>query len=106
MNSAAATIPRFIHDLLHCDALLQGVIATVLGLGTLNRVLYRLALVPLKDYVFFLAQAQNIGYILIYYALLAIRFRSADNCLLQWSPQHAACASVKEQLAQTNGTKP
>lgn len=47
----------------------------MLGLGTLNRVLYRLALVPLKDYVFFLAQAQNIGYILIYYALLALRFR-------------------------------
>eukprot|EP00878_Enallax_costatus_P034269 GHUV01037988.1.p2 GENE.GHUV01037988.1~~GHUV01037988.1.p2 ORF type:complete len:191 (+),score=11.20 GHUV01037988.1:443-1015(+) len=53
----------------------QGIIGAVLGLGTLNRVLYRLALVPLKDYVFFLAQAQNIGYILIYYTLLTIRFR-------------------------------
>lgn len=53
----------------------QGIIAAVLGLGTLNRVLYRLALVPLRDYVFFLAQAQNIGYIVIYYFLLWIRYR-------------------------------
>jgi hypothetical protein len=47
----------------------------VLGLGTLNRVLYRLALVPLKDYVFFLAQAQNVGYIIIYYTLLFMRYQ-------------------------------
>eukprot|EP00775_Hariotina_reticulata_P004889 gene4889-5134_t len=40
--------------------MLRGIITAVLGLGTLNRVLYRLALVPLKDYVFFLAQAQNV----------------------------------------------
>jgi hypothetical protein len=54
---------------------LQGTIAAVIGLGALNRVLYRLALVPLRDYVFFLAQAQNIGYIVIYYFLLWIRYR-------------------------------
>lgn len=52
-----------------------GIVAAVIGLGTLNRVLYRLALVPLRDYVFFLAQAQNIGYIVIYYALLWLRYR-------------------------------
>ncbi|WIA35800.1 hypothetical protein OEZ86_004189 [Tetradesmus obliquus] len=52
-----------------------GLVAAVLGLGTLNRVLYRLALVPLRDYVFFLAQAQNIGYLVIYFSLLALRFR-------------------------------
>lgn len=54
---------------------LQGTIAAVIGLGALNRVLYRLALVPLRDYVFFLAQAQNIGYIVIYYFLLWVRYR-------------------------------
>lgn len=47
----------------------------MIGLGALNRVLYRLALVPLRDYVFFLAQAQNVGYIVIYYLLLWIRYR-------------------------------
>jgi hypothetical protein len=50
-------------------------VTAVLGLGTLNRVLYRLALVPLRDYVFFLAQAQNIGYLVIYYFLLLLRYR-------------------------------
>jgi hypothetical protein len=37
--------------------------------------LYRLALVPLRDYVFFLAQAQNIGYLVIYYSLMFLRYR-------------------------------
>ncbi|KAF6266272.1 Crt-like protein [Scenedesmus sp. NREL 46B-D3] len=52
-----------------------GLVAAVLSLGTLNRVLYRLALVPLRDYVFFLAQAQNIGYLVIYFSLMFIRYR-------------------------------
>lgn len=58
----------------------QGIITAVIGLGTLNRVLYRLALVPLKDYVFFLAQAQNVGYIVIYYLLLLMRVRCVSSC--------------------------
>lgn len=63
---------------------LQGIIAAVLGLGTLNRVLYRLALVPLRDYVFFLAQAQNVGYLVIYYALMWLRFRWDFDCNGPW----------------------
>lgn len=34
----------------------QGSIAIVMGFGVANRVLYKLALTPLSDYVFFLAQ--------------------------------------------------
>jgi len=52
-------------------------IAAALALGVLNRVLYRIALVPLKDHVFALAQLQNIGYIAIYFSLLYIRYRCA-----------------------------
>jgi hypothetical protein len=63
---------------------LQGLVTAVLGLGTLNRVLYRLALVPLRDYVFFLAQAQNIGYLVIYYSLMFLRYRCA---VLMWQVQ-------------------
>jgi hypothetical protein len=76
-------------------ASLKGLIAGVLGLGTLNRVLYRLALVPLRDYVFFLAQAQNIGYLVIYYSLLFIRYRCSG-------PQQQQ--QQQQQLAQSSGS--
>ena len=38
-----------------------GLVAAVMGFGVLNRVLYKMALVPLGDYVFFLAQFQTFG---------------------------------------------
>lgn len=47
----------------------------MLATGVLNRVLYRIALVPLRDHVFALAQFQNVGYIVIYFGLLALRYR-------------------------------
>ncbi len=44
-----------------CD--LQGLVGAVMGFGVLNRVLYKMALVPLGDYVFFLAQFQTFGWV-------------------------------------------
>ncbi|CAM6101261.1 unnamed protein product [Calypogeia fissa] len=41
-----------------------------------NRVLYKMALVPLRDYPFFLAQALTFGYVVIYSIFLFIRYRS------------------------------
>lgn len=41
---------------------LQALVATTMALGVANRVLYKMALVPLGDYVFFLAQFQTFGY--------------------------------------------
>ncbi|MCD9559097.1 hypothetical protein HAX54_016829 [Datura stramonium] len=46
----------------------------VLGVG--NRVLYKLALVPLKNYPFFLAQLSTFGYVLIYFSILYVRYRT------------------------------
>ncbi|KAJ8446850.1 hypothetical protein Cgig2_016160 [Carnegiea gigantea] len=43
----------------------------VLGVG--NRVLYKLALVPLKQYPFFLAQLATFGYVVVYFSILYIR---------------------------------
>lgn len=40
-----------------------------------NRVLYKMALVPLKDYPFFLAQALTFGYVVVYSAFLLVRYR-------------------------------
>ncbi|KAK7353023.1 hypothetical protein VNO80_18455 [Phaseolus coccineus] len=41
-----------------------------------NRVLYKLALVPMKDYPFFLAQFITFGYVVIYFSILFIRYRA------------------------------
>lgn len=49
--------------------------ATVV-LGVANRVLYKLALVPLKNYPFFLAQLATFGYVLVYFSILYVRYHT------------------------------
>ncbi|XP_061346285.1 protein CLT3, chloroplastic-like [Gastrolobium bilobum] len=46
-------------------------VTVVMGVG--NRVLYKLALVPLKQYPFFLAQLATFGYVIVYYGIMYIR---------------------------------
>ncbi|KAK4773564.1 hypothetical protein SAY87_028583 [Trapa incisa] len=46
----------------------------VLGVG--NRVLYKLALIPLKQYPFFLAQVATIGYTIVYFSILYLRYHA------------------------------
>ncbi|KEH17262.1 CRT (chloroquine-resistance transporter)-like transporter, putative [Medicago truncatula] len=46
----------------------------VFGVG--NRVLYKLALVPLKQYPFFLAQFSTFVYVIVYFSILYIRYRA------------------------------
>ncbi|XP_058745092.1 protein CLT1, chloroplastic-like isoform X2 [Vicia villosa] len=46
----------------------------VMGVG--NRVLYKLALVPLKQYPFFLAQLSTFGYVIVYFGIMYIRQRA------------------------------
>ncbi|CAL5204567.1 unnamed protein product [Lathyrus oleraceus] len=48
--------------------------ATV-SLAVANRVLYKLALVPLSNYPFFLAQFTTFGYVVIYFSILFVRYR-------------------------------
>lgn len=45
-------------------------------MGVANRVLYKLALVPLKHYPFFLAQLATFGYVLVYFSILHVRYHS------------------------------
>ncbi|KAL8211408.1 hypothetical protein R6Q57_005845 [Mikania cordata] len=47
-----------------------------MGLGVGNRVLYKLALVPLKHYPFFLAQLATFGYVIVYFSILHFRYRA------------------------------
>ncbi|KAK8601860.1 hypothetical protein V6N13_058462 [Hibiscus sabdariffa] len=49
-------------------------VTVVLGVG--NRVLYKLALVPLKHYPFFLAQLATFGYVLVYFSALYLRYHA------------------------------
>ncbi|XP_057441435.1 protein CLT3, chloroplastic-like isoform X1 [Lotus japonicus] len=46
-------------------------VTVVMGVG--NRVLYKLALVPMKQYPFFLAQLATFGYVIVYFAIMYIR---------------------------------
>lgn len=50
--------------------------AITIVLAIANRVLYKLALVPMKEYPFFLAQVNTFGYVAIYVSILYIRYRS------------------------------
>ena len=49
----------------------------VTGVG--NRILYKMALVPLGNHVFFLAQFQTFAYVIIYFSILGARYRHAHN---------------------------
>lgn len=50
--------------------------AVTVALGVGNRVLYKLALVPLKHYPFFLAQLATFGYVLVYFSILHLRYHA------------------------------
>ncbi|XP_051150644.1 protein CLT2, chloroplastic-like [Andrographis paniculata] len=46
------------------------------GLAIANRVLYKLALVPMKEFPFFLAQLTTFGYVGIYFSILYMRYKA------------------------------
>ncbi|XP_037433428.1 protein CLT2, chloroplastic-like isoform X2 [Triticum dicoccoides] len=50
--------------------------AAVVALAVANRVLYKLALVPLKSYPFLLAQLTTFGYVTVYFSILYARYRA------------------------------
>jgi len=58
---------------------LQSSILAVVVFGVANRVLYKMALVPLGNYVFFLAQLQTFGYVAVYFGALFWRYRQAKH---------------------------
>jgi len=49
--------------------------ACTVALGMTNRVLSKMVLVPLKEYVFFLAQFMTFGYVAVYFSVLLARTR-------------------------------
>ena len=55
----------------------QASVAAAMATGVANRVLYKMALVPMGNYVFVLSQFQTFGYLLVYFGILATRYRCA-----------------------------
>ena len=70
-----------IHCWPQCLCNLQASVAAVIVTGVGNRLLYKMALVPLENYVFFLAQLQTFGYVLVYFTVLAVRYRYGPAAL-------------------------
>ena len=111
----AAIVPHFVRAAIVPCVMLQALCGMVLIFGVANRVLYRMALVPMRDHVFFLAQVgtqggsidlnhpastlhpprfkfkcmqlQNVGYLLVYFSLLALRIR--------WAARGPECAGSR-----------
>ncbi|KAJ6805696.1 putative protein CLT2, chloroplastic [Iris pallida] len=50
--------------------------AVTVVLAVANRVLYKLALVPMKNYPFFLAQVTTFGYVAVYFFILYVRYHA------------------------------
>lgn len=59
----------------------QASVAAAMATGVANRVLYKMALVPMGNYVFVLSQFQTFGYLLVYFGILATRYRSAFSAV-------------------------
>ena len=53
----------------------QASVAAAMATGVANRVLYKMALVPMGNYVFVLSQFQTFGYLLVYFGILATRYK-------------------------------
>lgn len=61
------------NDRKHSKLLITALLVVVTGIA--NRVLYKMALTPLQDYVFFLAQLQTFGYVAVYFGFLLLRIK-------------------------------
>ncbi|XP_009603800.1 protein CLT3, chloroplastic isoform X1 [Nicotiana tabacum] len=75
----------------------------VLGVG--NRVLYKLALVPLKNYPFFLAQLATFGYVLVYFTILYLRYHAGKvtDEMLSLPKTPFVAVGLLEALAAASG---
>ncbi|ESQ41186.1 hypothetical protein EUTSA_v10015653mg [Eutrema salsugineum] len=85
------------------EILIWAVATAALGVG--NRVMYKLALVPLKQYPFFLAQLSTFGYVAVYYSILYFRYRAGTvtDAMLSVPKTPFFIVGVLEALAAAAG---
>uniref|UniRef100_J3L7Z2 EamA domain-containing protein n=2 Tax=Oryza brachyantha TaxID=4533 RepID=J3L7Z2_ORYBR len=79
--------------------------AAVVAMGTGNRVLYKLALVPLRDYPFFLAQFATFGYVVVYFSILYLRHQAGivTDEMLSLPQKPFLAVGLLEALAAASG---
>ncbi|GAB4839473.1 hypothetical protein Ancab_028996 [Ancistrocladus abbreviatus] len=79
--------------------------AVTVILAVANRVLYKLALVPLKPYPFFLALFTTFGYVAIYFSILYMRHRAriVSDEMLTLPKSHFACIGILEAFGIAAG---
>ena len=70
-----------------------------IGAAIVNRVLYRIQLVPMRDYTYFISQFSCCCYVLIYGAILVSRIRSGAVTpqMLEYAKENAlvfACIGI------------
>ncbi|DBB00299.1 TPA: hypothetical protein ACH3X1_014123 [Trebouxia sp. C0004] len=80
-------------------------ILAVVVFGVANRVLYKMALVPLGNYIFFLAQLQTFGYVAVYFGALFWRYRAGivTKAMLETPKKQFFLIGALEAAAQILG---
>lgn len=70
-----------------------------------NKLLYKMALVPLKEYPFFLALINTLGYVLVYFSILRIRYQVGivTDEMLELPKSHFILMGVLEAIGVTSG---
>ncbi|KAE9603820.1 putative chloroquine-resistance transporter [Lupinus albus] len=83
--------------------LLTSLITVTLAIA--NRVLYKLALVPMKNYPFFLAQFTTFGYVAVYFTILYLRYcaRIVTNDMLSIPKSPFLAIGFLEALGVASG---
>ncbi|KAG1342120.1 protein CLT2, chloroplastic [Cocos nucifera] len=73
--------------------------------AVLNRVLYKLALVPMKNYPFFLAQVTTFGYVAVYFSILYVRYHAGTVTkeMLAIPKSHFMAIGLLEALGVASG---
>lgn len=80
-------------------------VAVTVLLAVGNRVLYKLALVPLKNYPFFLAQFATFGYVVVYFSILYFRYHAGivTDEMLSLPKSRYLAVGLLEALAAASG---
>lgn len=79
--------------------------AITVGFAVANRVLYKLALVPMKEYPFFLAQLTTFGYVVVYFSILYFRYHAGivTDEMLAFPKLHFVVIGALEALGVASG---
>ncbi|KAL0730216.1 hypothetical protein Bca4012_026309 [Brassica carinata] len=85
------------------EIVIAAALTAALGVG--NRVMYKLALIPLKHYPFFLAQLSTFGYVAVYFSILYFRYRAGivTKEMLSVPKIPFVIVGILESLALTSG---